>query len=157
MSIDQSHKCHWGLAHSTQYTLFIAIQHLNDVTHLGHNSFHLGTYTSEANDRFYRNNSSLIELVLTSRSGLDPMINNYTNIAVANCSMTPTFVEFNLLCDGRDCRVGMMRNSTAPHPEEAVPLMQGFSQLFNLYSTGPAESHAATNLYSIPTEHYLYG
>lgn len=126
-------------------------------THSGHNSFCLGTYANETNDRFYGNDSSPTELVLLSRSGLDLMTNNYTNITVVNCSMTPTFVESNVQCNGINCRVDRMRNPTAPKPSEVIPLIQGLSQLFNLYSTGLAKSTAVTDLYSTPTEHYIFG
>ncbi len=124
-------------------------------TYSGHNSSYLGTYTNETNDRFYGNDSSPMELVLLSRSGLDLMTNNYTNITVVNCSMTPTFVESKVQCNGINCRVDRMRNPTAPKPSEFISLMQGFSQLFNLYLMGLAESAAVTNLYSTATAHYI--
>jgi hypothetical protein len=35
--------------------------------------------------------------------------------------------------------------------------MEGYSSVFNLFSIGFADATAVTNLYSAPTEHYLFG
>ncbi|PVH89609.1 hypothetical protein DL98DRAFT_647344 [Cadophora sp. DSE1049] len=120
-------------------------------------SFYLGSYTNAAGSRINGTDTSPMELVLLSRSGSDLNTpQNITNITMIKCSMTPTFVETSIKCQGRDCRVDRIRDSTAPHPP-SVPLSQGISQIWTLFSTGLAEASGVTSVFSTPTEHYISG
>lgn len=123
-----------------------------------HNSFFLGTYTDTSAARLNRTDTSPVELILLSRSGSNETgTNTLTNITVAECSHTPTFVETNVQCQQRDCRVDKIRSSTIDGAVYTVPLMQGFTSIFALYASSLAGATAVTNIYSTPTENYLYG
>ena len=89
-----------------------------DTEHQNRKSFFLGSYTNATGSRSNGSDTSPVHLIFLSRSS-----NNITaqdvqrraaKVTVADCFMTATYVDSNVQCNVKDCRVDKMRNSTSP-------------------------------------------